>query len=893
MSASKPAGARFYRCALQVNPGDYAGTFRGQEALGDARDYAEAVVARAVDIGISVLAITNHNDVNGIPAFRHAAANRDITIFPGFELSSSEGIHVLCIYPPEIPEAKLERYLGRFGIDDSKPSSTLSDHSFEQILVRVRKQGGITIAAHATNAKGLLKVLTGEARMQAWSSQALLAIQIPGSVDDLPQGVREIVENRNPSYRRDPPADRNLAVAVVNAKDVAEPEQLADPSATCFIQMSEPSIDGLRQAFLDPGSRIRLNSDTPPEAHAELVSLAWEGGFLDGVEVRFNPNLNVLIGGRGTGKSTVIESLRYVLGLDPLGEEAYKSHIGIVQRVLRGGTKISVLVRSQRSHSPATHEYRIERTVPNPPVVREAAGRISNLNPKDILPGIEVYGQHEISELTRSPERLTWLLDRFLERDPSLAPRKAALRRDLQKTRRTILDSDADLQQTEEGLAGLEGLEETLQRFKEAGLEDRLSEQSLLVSEEHILGSVPERLQAFRDALSLLAQEAPIDRTFLSPRALGGLLGRKILAGLNDVLGRLSTEVEAAARRLEVALKQADEEIAEIRSQWGGRRREVEADYQRILRELQESAVDGEEFMRLREEIERLRPLREILPALRASKDEQISRRRALLVEWEDLKAKEFQRLARAAKEVGKKLPHRVEVKVTAAGNREPLVQLLREEIGGRLSEAIKVLSASESISLPELVARCRGGPDAIREMYAGIPPAQASQLAEASSDVLMRIEELELAPTTEIRLNTAPAEGPASWRALDQLSTGQKATAVLLLLLLESEAPLIVDQPEDDLDNRFITEGVVPRMREEKQRRQFIFATHNANLPVLGGAELILGLTAAGEAGAGQATIAPEHSGSIDTPSVRELVEDLLEGGKEAFETRRLRYGF
>ena len=893
MSASKPAGARFYRCALQVNPGDYAGTFRGQEALGDARDYAEAVVARAVDIGISVLAITNHNDVNGIPAFRHAAANRDITIFPGFELSSSEGIHVLCIYPPEIPEAKLERYLGRFGIDDSKPSSTLSDHSFEQILVRVRKQGGITIAAHATNAKGLLKVLTGEARMQAWSSQALLAIQIPGSVDDLPQGVREIVENRNPSYRRDPPADRNLAVAVVNAKDVAEPEQLADPSATCFIQMSEPSIDGLRQAFLDPGSRIRLNSDTPPEAHAELVSLAWEGGFLDGVEVRFNPNLNVLIGGRGTGKSTVIESLRYVLGLDPLGEEAYKSHIGIVQRVLRGGTKISVLVRSQRSHSPATHEYRIERTVPNPPVVREAAGRISNLNPKDILPGIEVYGQHEISELTRSPERLTRLLDRFLERDPSLAPRKAALRRDLQKTRRTILDSDADLQQTEEGLAGLEGLEETLQRFKEAGLEDRLSEQSLLVSEEHILGSVPERLQAFRDALSLLAQEAPIDRTFLSPRALGGLPGRKILAGLNDVLGRLSTEVEAAARRLEVALKQADEEIAEIRSQWGGRRREVEADYQRILRELQESAVDGEEFMRLREEIERLRPLREILPALRASKDEQISRRRALLVEWEDLKAKEFQRLARAAKEVGKKLPHRVEVKVTAAGNREPLVQLLREEIGGRLSEAIKVLSASESISLPELVARCRGGPDAIREMYAGIPPAQASQLAEASSDVLMRIEELELAPTTEIRLNTAPAEGPASWRALDQLSTGQKATAVLLLLLLESEAPLIVDQPEDDLDNRFITEGVVPRMREEKQRRQFIFATHNANLPVLGGAELILGLTAAGEAGAGQATIAPEHSGSIDTPSVRELVEDLLEGGKEAFETRRLRYGF
>ena len=115
----------------------------------------------------------------------------------------------------------------------------------------------------------------------------------------------------------------------------------------------------------------------------------------------------------------------------------------------------------------------------------------------------------------------------------------------------------------------------------------------------------------------------------------------------------------------------------------------------------------------------------------------------------------------------------------------------------------------------------------------------------------------------------------------------------MLLLLLLESDAPLIVDQPEDDLDNRFITEDVVPRMREEKRRRQFIFSTHNANIPVLGDAELILGLTAQGEAEEGSATIRPEHRGSIDAQPVRELVEEILEGGKDAFETRRLKYGF
>ena len=81
--------------------------------------------------------------------------------------------------------------------------------------------------------------------------------------------------------------------------------------------------------------------------------------------------------------------------------------------------------------------------------------------------------------------------------------------------------------------------------------------------------------------------------------------------------------------------------------------------------------------------------------------------------------------------------------------------------------------------------------------------------------------------------------------------------------------------------------------MREEKRRRQFILATHNANLPVLGDAELIAALTARGEAGGGQAEIASDAIGSIDSPRVRDLVEDILEGGREAFESRRKKYGF
>lgn len=422
-----PNGARFYRCALQVNPHHYASTFRGAPPTGDAFAYASAIIDKALELGISVLAITDHNDVSNVPLFLDAAATRGVHVFPGFELSSSEGVHILCIYPTDTDDHKLGRYLGEFGITNPAPSADPANKTVVEILQKVRTQGGVTVAAHVTNAGGLFTVLSGQPRIKAWQDDDLRAIQIPGSVQDLTQDVRQIVENKNPDYRRVNSAEDGLAIAAINAKDVVKPDDLADSAATCWIKMSDVSIEGLRQAFLDPGSRIRLNrtfTDPEPEEHAELVALAWEGGFLDGAAIHFNPNLDVLVGGRGTGKSTIVESIRSVLAIEAAGDEARKVHEGIVRHVLKSGTKISLLVRA---HRPAVREYRIERTIPNPPVVRDDQGNVSKLTPQEVLPRVEVYGQHEISELTKSREKLTRLLGRFVEPDETLSQRKSAL----------------------------------------------------------------------------------------------------------------------------------------------------------------------------------------------------------------------------------------------------------------------------------------------------------------------------------------------------------------------------------------------------------------------------------------------------------------------------------
>lgn len=878
-------GARFHKCALQVNPPSYSSNFRGQTSTGSAEDFAEAMLDRAVDLGIEVLAITDHSNVSSIPTFQAAAANRGLHIFPGFELTSSEGIHVLCLYDPHTDVRQLERYLGNFGVEDPEPSSQVLEKPFKEVLQLNREQGGIAIAAHVTESKGLLTVLQGQSRCAAWRDENLLAVQIPGEVAGLAPNYRTIVENRNPEY------SRTQALALINAKDIVTPDQLEHRSATSWIKMDEVGIEGLRQAFLDPESRIRLNTESnefEPDEHVEFVSIGWEGGFFDQLTVSLNPNLNVVIGGRGTGKSTIVESIRAAIGLAPLGEDARKTHEGIVRHVLRSGTKISLRVRIR---NPGLKDYAIERTIPNPPIVRGPDGSVLHSAPLDILPEIEVYGQHEIFELANDADKRIRLLDRFVSIDDTFFRRKESLKVDLAKNREALRDTQLEIVHAKEKLAFLPRLQETLQQFQDAGIEDRLREKSLLVREESILDSIPDRLSPFNEFVDRLRRELPLDMVFLSARALEGLPGKRTLEQLNPILRELEKEAERLVEELDFALKRAERRIDELRNTWKTGKDEIQKSYETILRELQKSSIDGAEFINLRRRIEDLRPLSERLESIRLLQSELESQRHSLLAEWEDIKATEFRAFATAATALNEELRGQVEVALTSAGNREPLFKLLRDEIGGRISETIEIFRTAPEISLTELVATCRSGGEALCEKY-DIPATQAERIAAAEPESFMRIEELELEPSTTIRLNTASSDESPVWQQLEDLSTGQKSTAVLLLLLHDSHAPLVIDQPEDDLDNRFVTQSVVPRMRREKQRRQLLFTTHNANIPVLGDAELIVGLSSVAP-GINKARIADGHSGSIDSKKVRELVEEILEGGRDAFEIRRRKYGF
>jgi hypothetical protein len=299
--------ARFMRCALQVNPFSYAGKYRGATDSLPEVEYNKAIVAQCKQHNIAVVGIADHGNVDGVDSLRTYLNEAGIIVFPGFEIASTEKVHLVCLFPESTTVATLTLYLGRLGVVDPAHGTHPSKLSCVDIAKQVSALGGFMYAAHIGGRNGLLGLggTDGGGLTHVWKQCSLVRVaQIPGPISDLEGNYRAIVLNENPEYLRTRP------VVLINAKDVAKPEDLADPSATCLVKMTVPNFAAFKVAFHDAESRIRLNSDDGANTQSKISAITIQGGYLDGVKTELSEHLNTLIGGRGTGKSTLIECLR-------------------------------------------------------------------------------------------------------------------------------------------------------------------------------------------------------------------------------------------------------------------------------------------------------------------------------------------------------------------------------------------------------------------------------------------------------------------------------------------------------------------------------------------------------------------------------------------------------
>lgn len=881
--------ARFWRCALQVNPVGYNGTYRGADHGLDEPGYNEALLQKCLELDIKVVGVADHGSVASVDALRQMLQPHGIVVFPGFEIASNDKTHYVCLFPENTSVQQLERYLGNLKLNDPTDGIRPSRLSSEELIEEVDQLGGFIYAAHCTQDSGLLKNRLNH----VWKHPKLRAAQIPGSIDDLKSVesgfYRKVFLNKDDSYQRKRP------VAAINAKDVAKPDDLDQPSATCFIKMTRPTFAAFKVAFLDPESRVRLNSQQAQSPIGKVVRMTVDGGYLNGVRVDFSDHLNTVIGGRGTGKSTLLECLRFALDLPPKGKQAQKLHQEIIKENLgrmAGRVELTVVSSAQNGK-----QYSISRRHGDVhgAVVRDMDGNVSTLLPRDLLPGIDIYGQNEIYELAQDETSRLQLLDRFLPQNGEYESKRADVHRRLKDNQQKLTKFLTDLDELNAQVERLPKLEEQLRGFDELGIKEKLAKTSLIAREREIAKTATEGVHSFRDALADLGDSLP-DLDFINDEALEGLPDAAQLLAMRTTLDGLKQGVSDHLTAMQALLDDKAGQFTTQHDAWQQAIQAHDVELEKALRTLPATAgKSGQEvgvaYQKLMGEIERIKPMKSRSTTHETQRDTLRQERRNLLAELSDLRGQRIQALQKAAKRLNKRLEGKLKVEIVPEADRTPLMTFL---LGCKLDSVgekrLAFIEDAETISPLSLAQSIQKG-SADVQLDFGVTQMVADALTKLQSSQLMELEALELEHRVDIFLNVAhgQAESDAVFRPLNKLSTGQQCTAILHMLLLENVDPLLMDQPEDNLDNAFIADRIVAELRDAKTSRQFLFATHNANIPVFGDAEWIGVFTSAEN----QGNLGQEAQGSIDVPEIRDLVARILEGGRDAFNQRKEKYQY
>ncbi|MCY4300117.1 MAG: ATPase [Aestuariivita sp.] len=870
--------AQFWKCALQVNSHAYSAHYRGTDHGMDASTYAEALRDTCLAETIQIVGLADHGSVADAKIIRQVLIDAGIVVFPGFEVATTEKVHWLCLFPDDASEQQLERYLGRLALTNPEDGVRPSRLGGQQLLQCVDELGGFCFAAHATSDSGLLKGTFNN----LWTNTRLRAAQIPGKRDDLPQEYKAIALNKNPDYKRDHP------VALINAKDVAKPDDLRNPRASTFIKMTRPCFASFLMAFKDPESRVRLSDDLKEHFYSQIDSISIEGGYFDGLSAKISGHLNAVIGGRGTGKSTLLECLRYAIDVPHKGEDAIRQGEQIVRENLGRAGRVVLLLRSAANHM---KPYTVIRRYGEPPRVIDEQGNESRLHPgRDLLPRIEIYGQNEIHELVRSPGALARVLDRFL---PESVEQQARMDSALQKLRENserLAKAQEQKDEVERHIAQLPKLEEQVRQLKEQGLEEKLKQVPLLEKERQLGPRILEEVKRIQAGQRQFDESLP-DPVFLSDKALEGLphaellqRGRSLLEALSATLQQKLEEMDKVIGETKWAVEEVVVELTEVLVKSEAALEKKFAKLPAVAGKAGEEV--GRAYQGLLRKIEQVQPSQIRLKTVDALVMELEQERRNLLGEISNVRSARTVAKQNVVKRLNKRLAGKLRISIVPDGLRQPLHEFL-QDLPGVGEKKTEWVESAQDLTVLGLVAAIREGKDALLGKQWGLTSGVAETLTRMTAVQLHGLEMIDLDDRVGLELNVSYTGD--SYRALERLSTGQQCTAILHLLLLDNPDPLVMDQPEDNLDNAFIAERIVQELRTAKTERQFLFATHNANIPVFGDAEWI-GVCSASE---DCAEMPIDEQGSIDVSAIRDRVANILEGGKEAFMQRKEKYGF
>lgn len=620
-------------------------------------------------------------------------------------------------------------------------------------------------------------------------------------------------------------------------------------------------------------------------AYHKIRSVEVSAGFLKGLHLAFGDDLNCIIGGRGTGKTTVLEALRYALDRMPSQERERQALERLLEHNLAGGT-VRVEIESQDGE-----RYTVTRAFGESPTVTRADNKPVELNiRKNIVFGVDIYSQNQIEQIANDAFRQLELIDNLLGSEVTqIGDKLAEITRSLNDNASRILETRRVVDDLLEATRELPDISERIRVFEQAepggageGMRKEHATRALREREREAVDSVRGLYQQGHDVLGgvvdLLqrgAKEA-FDPASVSPA------NKDLVAKMRESVDTAIRGVAESIAGVRRVLHGARTELDALKLQLGERHLQQDKQYRELVEKHEQERLKGAERTRLEQRFAELKGKEKSLFDKRAQLDALYDQRAKARAELSELRDTRFRLRAGIADDLTKRLAPMIRVRIQQEGipteYRELLSQAMKKS---GLRYASIVDRAVDRIPPADLATYIQKDDRASLERELDLDADRATRLIIQLKDKkeIFDIETVELYDRPILELKDGE-----DYKDSSALSTGQKCTTILPILLMGNERPLLVDQPEDNLDNAFVFETVVRSISEVKGQRQLIFVTHNPNIPVLGDAGRVFALRSTGRA----ASVA--NAGSVD--DVAPEIMTILEGGQAAFEARRRRYG-
>jgi predicted ATPase len=822
-------------------------------------------VAALKSAGISVAVITNHNkfDRDEFKALAKLARKEGIFLLPGLELSvkdGSNGIHMLAVFSNEwISNAGNTNYVQSFlnvtfaGQANFEHENGRSNHDLNETIREFDKFGKdyFLLCAHVEANNGLWGGLSG------------------GRIEEL--GKSDRFRQRCLGFQKVTTHDKRMQVkkwlgdwypAELHGCDCKSIPDIGK-GKEIHIKIGAYTFESVKFALLDQQNRI---SAKPPRLdHSYVKRIAFEGDKLDGRIIDLSPELNTLIGIRGSGKSTILEAVRYALDID-FGKNAadreYKE--GSIKFALASGGKVTLTAVDRHGH-----EYEVRRIVGEQPDVYVSGKIQPGINIRETVVHKPIYfGQKDLSNTGLGFEND--LVEKLVGEKLVDVRHEITVRRQAvgELTRRLQKLADVAEKQKEHE-ARKQDAEFRLKLYKEHGVEEKLQKQVDYEQDARAIKDLSDffagYIQELDDFIARYTDEFSSRRKYVSRqnasffKEVVGILDRiaKGFAEIGKITGLAklaSTDMKAKAKEF-AALKNA------LKEQFAETARKLSDE----LKSSGVTAIEPNEFLKLRKTIENATQL---LAAVKKEKEQQaalktqlLSALTALNEQWHE----EF-KLIKQQLDLINQQETALQIEVEYKGDKAAFLKYVKEMFRG---------SKLRETTLADLVKAFADGAAFYRELDKA--RAMVGTSATAFDEYFQ--ENLSALLTWQVpNAYTIKYHG----KQLKNHSLGQRASALILFVLSQRDNDaVIIDQPEDDLDNQTIYEDVIKLVRKLKPKTQFIFATHNPNIPVLGDAEQVIACSYIND------TI-QTNVGSIDSPVLQEAIVSIMEGGSEAFERRK-----